>query len=181
MGVSAALVFAMACRTSGTAQAPTASTQEPSAASGPPGAAGDPLMRPGPDIKGHASDQVVSGDVTAVSASSVSIETDTGTRVLEIAPETSITVDGEEATFAELAEGEPVRASYSEVEGRDVAVAIEVERAPSLDEPLGADVPSLPEPASPNDPLDPPPGGASGGTGTGSSGEGPGSPARPHW
>jgi hypothetical protein len=130
-------------------------------------------------VKGHASDEVVAGEIGAVTGTSVAIETAPGTRVLEIAPETSITVDGEEATVAELEEGQPVRASFSAVQGRDVAVEIEVERAPPLAAPGEGEAPSIPDPLPP-DPVEPLPGGPSGGTGAGGADE-PGSPPRPHW
>lgn len=172
IGVAVAVVFAMACKTSGSqsqgtggsAQAPSADTQG-TTASGTHGAAGqDPLSVPGPEIKAHASDQIVSGEIGQVSESSLTIASDLGdTKVLEIAPETSITVDGQDATAAELEEGQPVRASYNQVEGRDVAVAVEV-GAPSPSE-LGE--PGSP-PESTSSPGESP--GSSGSSGTGSSG-----------
>jgi hypothetical protein len=181
---AAAVVLAAACTTSGsqsrgtdTAQAP-AGPQEPATASGAP-AGQDPLMQPGPEVKGHASDEVVAGEIGAVTATSVTIETAPGTRVLEIAPETSITVDGVEATVDELEEGQPVRASFSAVQGRDVAVELEVERAPSLAAPGEVEAPSIPDPMPP-DAADPLPGGP-GGTGAGGGTGEPGSPTRPHW
>jgi hypothetical protein len=187
---AAALVLAAACTTTGSqsrgtegsAQAPDAAPpQAPATASG--AAAGqDPLMRPGPEVKAHASDDVVAGEIGAVTATSVTIDGAPGTRVLEIAPETSITVDGEEATLADLEEGQPVRASFSEVQGRDVAVEIEVERAPSLAAPGEPEAPAIPAPMPPDpvDPVDPLPGGPSGGTGAGGGADEPGPPP-PNW
>lgn len=197
IGMAAALVVAAACKTSGsqsrggTAQAPPAG-QGPATASDAQGGAGgqagqDPLMEPGPEVKAHASDQIVAGEIGEVSPTAVTIQTDQGdTKKLDLADETSITVDGEDATAAELQEGQQVRASFNEVDGREVAVKLEVE-APS---PLGASgSPATPEPGAetipeplPGSPSDTGPGGSSGSTGTGSSGDAPDAgPTPPHW
>jgi hypothetical protein len=186
MGVAAALVLAAACRTSGTAQAPASGTQQPPATAGRAGTGGqDPLMEPGPTIKGHASDQVVSGEILEVSGNSLTIDAQAGAaRVLDVAPETSITVDGQEATLADLEEGQPVRASFNEVAGRDVAVEIRAAAPPSPPaSPVEPAVPPIPEPATPpgtESPSGATPGDTSGGTGStgdvpGSSGTGTGS------
>jgi hypothetical protein len=75
---------------------------------------------------GHAADRMVSGRVTRISSYSVSIEPMMGEeRTLEIVPQTVVTVDGRQATPLELTEGQEVRASFNQVEGRDVAVRIE--------------------------------------------------------
>jgi hypothetical protein len=85
----------------------------------------DPLMEPGPAVKGHAEDRTVSGQVSQVSGSSLVVQSDLGdSRTLQIAPETAISVDGLDASRSDLREGQSVRASYSNVEGRDVAVEI---------------------------------------------------------
>jgi hypothetical protein len=89
------------------------------------GAAQDPLMEPGPQIKGHAEDRVVTGQLGEVSPHSVSIRSSQGTTTtLELVPETSIVVEGREGSYSDLQEGQPVRASYAKVEGHDVAVEI---------------------------------------------------------
>jgi hypothetical protein len=145
------LAFAMAlaagCMSSGsqsrgTTEGTPTSSAEPQGSSGAQGsqastgtqrpqsgtAGQEPLMEPGPAIKGHAEDQVVSGQVGRVSAFSLVIESDSrGSTTLEIVPETTIVVNGQDGTYAELQEGQPVRASYSEVEGHDVAVEIQVQ------------------------------------------------------
>ncbi len=91
---------------------------------GPP-LAQDPIMRPGPALQGHSDDRTVVGRIAAVSADAVAIETDQGeTRTLQIVPETAIQLDGEDASSDELAEGQPVLASFGTVEGRQVAVRI---------------------------------------------------------
>jgi len=121
--------------TSTTAQGSTTSSGQGSqASSGAQGAQGalDPLMEPGPAIKGHASDQIVAGEIGDVSSDTVSIQSVQGdTTTLEIVPQTSIKIDGRDATYAELEEGQQVRASFNQVEGRDVAVEIDVGRSPS--------------------------------------------------
>ena len=79
------------------------------------------------DIKGHASDQVLVGTVASVSSGSLSIAPDLGgaARTLLIVPETLITVEGRDARLGEIKEGEQVRASFNEQQGRQVAVKIE--------------------------------------------------------
>ncbi|HET8538375.1 MAG TPA: hypothetical protein VFL83_00755 [Anaeromyxobacter sp.] len=55
----------------------------------------------------------------------MTIKSDMGDeKTLSVVPETSVMVDGREAQTAELQEGQPVRASFGEVEGKDVAVEI---------------------------------------------------------
>lgn len=79
------------------------------------------------DLKGHASDQVVMGTVASVSSGSLSISSDMGgaARTLQVVPETIITVDGREGRIADIKEGEQIRASFNEQDGRNVAVKIE--------------------------------------------------------
>jgi hypothetical protein len=151
LGLAISLVLGMAaCTTSRSQTRPSGSTETASSgeqgadtassaagsqtagSQGGPVGALDPLMEPGPAIKGHASDQVVSGEVGVVSEDSVAIQSSRGdTKVLEIVPETSIVIDGMEGSSEFIEEGEPVRASFNELEGRDVAVEIQVGRAPS--------------------------------------------------
>ncbi len=79
-----------------------------------------------PGMEGHAADQVLSGRVTKTSIDSVSLQSPMGEeRTLEIVPQTVVTVNGREATPLELKEGQEVRASFNQVNGRDVAVKIE--------------------------------------------------------
>ena len=144
IGTTIAVVLAMACKTSGSQSSAGGSTQTSSSGtsteqqgsqassagqegSQPGATAQDPLMKPGPAIKGHSSDQVVSGAIGHVSPYSVSIVSDRGdTTTLEIVPQTTITVGGTDASSTDLAEGQPVRASFNEVDGQDVAVQIQV-------------------------------------------------------
>ena len=97
-----------------------------SASPGQAGVQGDTTYGTGSDLKGHASDQIVMGTVASVSSGSLSIASDTGAaKTLHVVPETIITVDGVDARIADIKEGEQVRASFTEQEGRPVAVKIE--------------------------------------------------------
>jgi hypothetical protein len=85
----------------------------------------DPLMQPGPAVQGHAGDEVVVGRIASAADDAITIETAQGeTRTLQIAPETWVTLDGEDASAQDLTEGVPVRASYDEVDGEQVAVKV---------------------------------------------------------
>lgn len=96
-------------------------------------AAAEPMFRPGPAVKGHASDEVVSGRIAGAQGGSISILTDQGTtETLQIAPETSVQVDGQDAAGTVLSEGLPVRASYNEVQGEKIAVEIWAGTPPSM-------------------------------------------------
>jgi len=78
------------------------------------------------DMKGHASDEVVTGKVTKISTREIDIEKSGGEKTtLRIVPETLVTVDGRDAKASQLKEGQEVRASYNEVDGKETAVRIE--------------------------------------------------------
>lgn len=114
----------------GSAGAGTSSSPSSSDAQAAGRAAQDPIMHPGPPVKAHAEDQVVRGVISDVSEDTVSIESDLGvTRTLTIVPQTTIRVNGEDASYDNLSEGQPVRAAFSDVEGEDVAVEIPRRRA----------------------------------------------------
>ena len=84
------------------------------------------VRRTGSDLKGHASDQVVMGTVASVSSGSLSIASDMGAaKTLHVVPETIITVDGRDGRIADIKEGEQIRASFNEQDGRQVAVKID--------------------------------------------------------
>jgi hypothetical protein len=86
----------------------------------------DPMMHPGDSVKAHASDKIVSGRISKVSRDRVAIESSQGQKkTLQLVPETAILIDGQDAQRNELKEGQEVRASYNNVEGKDVAVQIE--------------------------------------------------------
>lgn len=83
------------------------------------------LAEPDEEIKGHASDEVVTGKIAKVSRRSISIAADTGEeKTLQLAPETTVVIDGQEAQRSQLQEGQEVRASFNQVYGRDVAVEV---------------------------------------------------------
>ncbi len=112
-------VLGLACmharsRTETATTAPQQTTKEQQAATAQPG------------MKAHAEDMVVSGRVTRMSSYSVSIQPIMGEeRTLEIVPQTVVRVDGRDATPLELKEGQEIRASFNQMDGRDVAVKIE--------------------------------------------------------
>jgi hypothetical protein len=63
--------------------------------------------------------------VTKLSQRSIEIRSEMGeAKTLQLAPETSFLIDGRDGRRTDLQEGQEVRASYSEVEGKDVAVEI---------------------------------------------------------
>ncbi|WP_242341200.1 MULTISPECIES: hypothetical protein [unclassified Anaeromyxobacter] len=79
-----------------------------------------------PDIKGHDSDKVLMGKVASVSSNSVSIQSDMGdSRTLQVVPETIVTVDGRTGQISDIQQGQDVRASFNEQDGKQVAVKIE--------------------------------------------------------
>jgi hypothetical protein len=87
---------------------------------------GDRTMGGTSDIKAHESDRVLMGKVESLSGRSLSIQSDMGdSRTLEIVPETIITVDGREGSSSDIREGQPIRASFNEQDGKQVAVKIE--------------------------------------------------------
>jgi Cu/Ag efflux protein CusF len=76
--------------------------------------------------KAHSDDQTVTGKVTKVSLRSIAIKSEMGEeKTLQLVPQTSVKVDGQDATHSDLKEGQEVRASFNQVDGRDVAVEIE--------------------------------------------------------
>ncbi|ACG75052.1 hypothetical protein AnaeK_3841 [Anaeromyxobacter sp. K] len=78
------------------------------------------------DVKGHASDQVISGRVAQSDGSTLTIQSADGTqRSLHVAAQTVVTVDGHDARISDLAPGQDVRASFNEVDGREIAVKVE--------------------------------------------------------
>ena len=94
-----------------------------------------PLAEPSPstsgsDMTAHSDDQMVNGRITRVSRRSISIASDTGEqKTLALVPETWVRVEGQDAQRADLKEGQEVRASFNQVNGRDVAVMIDVGQA----------------------------------------------------
>jgi hypothetical protein len=69
---------------------------------------------------------VLTGRVTKASKSSLSIQTHGGkTQTLALAPETQITVDGQDAKASDIKAGQDVRASYNDVAGKHVALKVD--------------------------------------------------------
>ncbi len=83
----------------------------------------------------HAGDQLVTGKITHVTPQAVTIAAEDGDHTLNLAPETTILVDGQTADRTALSEGLPARASFSTVGGQDVAVRIYAVRntGPAID------------------------------------------------
>jgi hypothetical protein len=92
----------------------------------------------------------VHGRLSAVSEDEITIRSEAGEQKLKIVPQTAVTLDGEEAQRSELKEGLPVRASFLEHGGEQVAVRIEAGRR--------ADAPRRPAPSEPSEGAKPPQG-----------------------
>lgn len=135
-GIAIALVLAMGCKTSGSQTGAEGSTKTSSGDTygGQPGAQAPSDQQgsqsgatAGTAAPGRASDQVVTGAINQVSPRAVAIVDNAGKMmVLEIVPQTSITIEGMEASSSDLEEGQLVRASFNKVNGQDVAVRIQV-------------------------------------------------------
>ncbi len=83
-----------------------------------------------PDASGavmaHSNDQVVSGRISQLASDSVTITNDAGDdTTLQLVPQTTVSVNGSDATVDDLKEGLPVRASFSQAEDHNVAVQIQ--------------------------------------------------------
>jgi hypothetical protein len=100
--------------------------------------------------RGHADDKLVDGRLSAVSEDEITIRSEAGEQKLKIVPQTAVTLDGKEAQRSELKEGLPVRASFLEHGGEQVAVRIEAGRR--------ADAPRRPAPSEPSEGAKPPQG-----------------------
>ena len=76
-------------------------------------------------MRAHSDDRIVRGRVTKVSEKSVEIQSAQGeAKTLQLVPQTSVKIDGQDAQQSDLEEGQEVRASFNSVEGKDVAVEI---------------------------------------------------------
>jgi Cu/Ag efflux protein CusF len=77
------------------------------------------------DVKGHPSDQVVSGSVQKVSGDAITIASQDGTpKQLKVSEATLVEIDGQQGKATDIKEGQQVRASFNQVDGEDVAVKI---------------------------------------------------------
>lgn len=82
------------------------------------------------DAMAHSDDQLLRGKVSKVSKEEISITPKGGeAKTLKIRPETTVTINGKDAKPTQLKQGQMVRASYSNQDGEDVAVKIEVGKA----------------------------------------------------
>ena len=124
--VGAACIHTSTQSPAGTAPAGQPAPQQPQASTGTTGdVSQDPLFQPGPRVQGHAGDEVVAGRIIGITNDSVSVQTGQGeVRILSLVPETEIQLDGRDASAADLAEGQPVAASFDVVEGQQVAVKV---------------------------------------------------------
>lgn len=121
-------------------------SQQGGAAGGGP-LAQDPIMHPGPSIQGHAEDEVLIGQIASATDSSLTVETAQGDkRTLQIVPETTVELDGQDASATQLSEGQQVRASYALVDGQEIAVKIRAGDAVDPGEPARQGTGSSAEP-----------------------------------
>ena len=132
-----ALALGLACSTTQPSRSASTQPEQPqagaSASAGTEGAdagsAAAPSVPSGAEreLKGHPSDQVISGRVALASEGSLVINTDDGAqRTLSVVDETTVMVNGEEASLPELSPGDDVRVSYDEqADGSQVAVKVE--------------------------------------------------------
>lgn len=143
-----AVALGLACSTTGGSSDRTARAgQEPREV----GSAGTGMAAG--DVKGHASDQVISGRVADATDGSLVIESATGERhTLSLVDQTVVTLDGRDSSASALQRGQDVRASFNEMDGRHVAVKVEAMPATGS----GTYTPASPPGTSP---TDMPPGG----------------------
>ncbi|WP_242346727.1 hypothetical protein [Anaeromyxobacter terrae] len=165
MALALPLAFGVACSTSHanrTARTEGTAGSTATAQTGTYGTPGSSTAAGSSDIKGHDSDKVLMGKVAEVSSSSLSIQSDMGdSRTLQVVPETIVTVDGREGHISDIQQGQEVRASFNEQDGKQVAVRVEAGRpAGDMGGHMGSDTST---PAAP-------------GTGSGTTGTGTGTP-----
>jgi hypothetical protein len=136
-----ALALGLACSTTQSSRSASTQPEQPQAgatasagAQEPtggvePGSSSAPLVPSGAEreLKGHSSDQVISGRVALASEGSLVINTDDGAqRTLSVVDETMVMLNGQEASLPELVPGDDVQASYDEqADGSKVAVKVE--------------------------------------------------------
>jgi hypothetical protein len=83
-------------------------------------------MRPQSETGTPGGEKVLDGKVSSVYGQTLFIVSPLGQdEVLVILPETVISVDGREAKLSDIQEGQDVRASYDDRDGRNVASRIE--------------------------------------------------------
>ncbi|HEX9052808.1 MAG TPA: hypothetical protein VF841_19935 [Anaeromyxobacter sp.] len=90
------------------------------------------------DVRAHSDDQVISGTIRSVSPRSLTIASEDGSeRTLQLVPQTTVSVNGQEAQSTDLQEGQPVRASFSTAEDGEIAVDVRAGSA-SGEDPSGS-------------------------------------------
>ena len=115
------LLLGLACSTAGTHRTARAGDTRPA-----PGSAGTGMASG--ELKGHASDHIISGRIANASDSALVIESNTGERqTLSLVDQTVVTMDGRDSSVSSLEAGQDVRASFNEQDGRNVAVKIEAQ------------------------------------------------------
>lgn len=138
------LVLGLACSTTHTRTARAENTSQGTQAE--PGSAGTG-MAPG-ELKGHASDRVITGRIANASDRAIVIDSNDGQRqTLSLADQTVVTLDGQQSSASSLEAGQDVRASFNEQDGRNVAVKIEAQPKPGA----GVYAPAAPPGTAPSD------------------------------
>lgn len=121
-----ALLLGLACSTPGTHSRTARAGETKQGTQVEPGSAGTGMAAG--DVKGHASDRVISGRIADASDSSLVIESSSGERqTLSLVDQTVVTMDGRQSSVSSLEAGQDVRASFNEQDGKNVAVKIEAQ------------------------------------------------------
>jgi hypothetical protein len=97
----------------------------------------------------RAGDLVFTGTVSDVYDDTVFVVNELGrTELIQVVPETDVIVSGREAQLSEIQEGQEIRASYEEREGRNVAVRITAGEPGTMQqrEPSTIEEPAAPRP-----------------------------------
>ncbi len=143
-----ALVLGLACSTTGTHTRTARAGESPAVpgAQAEPGSAGTGTA-PG-ELKGHASDQVITGRIADASDKQVVIDSSDGRQqTLSVADQTVVTLGGQESSASSLQPGQDVRASFNEQDGRNVAVKIDAQPIPGT----GVTTPGSPPGTAPSE------------------------------
>ena len=82
-------------------------------------------------MSGHGDDEMVTGKLSKVSADRITIAPKGGgeAKILKIVKETVVTMNGKTAKPSQLKQGQNVHASYSEQDGDEIAVKIDVTKS----------------------------------------------------
>lgn len=159
-----ALALGIACshRAGGSARAGNTTASGEATAS--TDAATDPSASMHGGLKGHPSDETLSGRINQASSDQLVVETNEGRQeTLHLAEQTAVMIDGQEARASDLQPGSSVRASYNRIDGKNMAIKIHAMSGSGGHHGMGSDTGSS-DTATPSDagPTD----------GTGSTGSG---------